>query len=85
MILKPQSGKLESTNLIAVVGPSGAGKTSLLKCLAGVKRSGFNGNIFVKSWTNSNKSSESTFWPSNGNSFLERRLKSIKVHFHFST
>ena len=84
VILRPQSGRLESTNLIAVVGPSGAGKTSLLKCLAGVKRTGFSGNIFIKSWSNNRKSSVTTLpdpWPWNGSSCLERRLKSVKVIF----
>lgn len=80
VILRPQSGRLESTNLIAVVGPSGAGKTSLLKCLAGVKQTGLHGNVFIKSWSKYQKRSE-TSWPSKGTSHLEKRLKSAKVIF----
>lgn len=82
VILRPQGGRLESNNLIAVIGPSGAGKTSLLKCLAGVKRTGFAGNIFIKSWSKNKKEFSERSWPSHGTpSFLAKRLKSVKVIF----
>ncbi|KAL3266093.1 hypothetical protein HHI36_010279 [Cryptolaemus montrouzieri] len=50
-ILKNVSGKFISGQLTAILGPSGAGKTSLLHILAGYKHIGTTGNILVNGQT----------------------------------
>jgi ABC-type multidrug transport system ATPase subunit len=46
-LLRNLSGKIESGRLTAIIGPSGAGKTTLIECLAGRRRIGVTGDIFV--------------------------------------
>lgn len=58
VILRGQSGRLESTNLTAVLAVSR--KDEFAQILAVVKRTGFSGNIFIKSWSNDRKSSLAT-------------------------
>lgn len=40
-------GYLKSGHLTAIMGPSGAGKSTLLECIAGVRRKGMTGDIFI--------------------------------------
>ncbi|KAI9554257.1 ABC protein [Daphnia sinensis] len=47
MILHKMSGAFKSGQLTAILGPSGAGKTSLMNILAGLKTSGIEGRIDV--------------------------------------
>lgn len=46
-ILKNLNGKFESNKLTAIMGPSGAGKTTLMECLAGRRQLGLTGKIMV--------------------------------------
>ncbi|XP_057375116.1 ATP-binding cassette sub-family G member 1-like [Daphnia carinata] len=46
-ILKQISGTFNSGKLTAIMGPSGAGKTSLMNILAGLKKSGMQGRVDV--------------------------------------
>ncbi|XP_057380707.1 ATP-binding cassette sub-family G member 1-like [Daphnia carinata] len=46
-VLHNISGTFKSGQLTAILGPSGAGKTSLMNILAGLKKSGIEGQIFV--------------------------------------
>ncbi|XP_046632753.1 ATP-binding cassette sub-family G member 1-like [Daphnia pulicaria] len=46
-ILHQISGSFKSGQLTAILGPSGAGKTSLMNILAGLKKSGTQGKVYV--------------------------------------
>ncbi|XP_054166039.1 ATP-binding cassette sub-family G member 1-like [Oppia nitens] len=46
-IIQNLSGNIRSGQLTAFLGPNGAGKSTLLKCLAGKRKSGLSGRIFV--------------------------------------
>ena len=46
-LLKNLNGKIESGQLTAIIGPSGAGKTTMIECLAGRRRIGVSGDIIV--------------------------------------
>lgn len=48
MILKGLSGGLKSGQMVALMGPSGAGKTCLLECLSGVRLTGIGGEICMR-------------------------------------
>uniref|UniRef100_T1H528 ABC transporter domain-containing protein n=1 Tax=Megaselia scalaris TaxID=36166 RepID=T1H528_MEGSC len=47
LIIDNVSGRLEAGRLGAILGPSGAGKTSLLNVLSGFKHKNVSGSIFV--------------------------------------
>lgn len=49
MILNGLNGSVRSGQVTAILGPSGAGKTSLLGCLTGKNKSGVSGSIQVMS------------------------------------
>lgn len=46
-ILEKQSGSIEGGQITAIIGPSGAGKSTLLECLAGRRKTGLKGDIYV--------------------------------------
>jgi ABC-type multidrug transport system ATPase subunit/ABC-type multidrug transport system permease subunit len=46
-ILEKQSGFISGGTLTAIIGPSGAGKSTLLECLAGRRKTGLRGDIYV--------------------------------------
>ena len=46
-LLRSLSGRIKSGQLTAIIGPSGAGKTTLIECLAGRRRIGVTGDIVV--------------------------------------
>ncbi|XP_046451684.1 ATP-binding cassette subfamily G member 4-like [Daphnia pulex] len=46
-ILRQMSGTFKSGKLTAIMGPSGAGKTSLMNILAGLKKSGIEGRVDI--------------------------------------
>ncbi|CAG2105000.1 unnamed protein product [Medioppia subpectinata] len=46
-LLRDLSGSIKSGHLTAIIGPSGAGKTTLIECLAGRRRIGVTGDIIV--------------------------------------
>jgi len=48
MILKGLSGGLKSGQMVALMGPSGAGKTCLLECISGVRVTGIGGKICLR-------------------------------------
>ena len=47
VLIKELSGRLISGKITAIIGPNGAGKTTLLNCLAGQRRKGLTGQVFV--------------------------------------
>ena len=47
MIIDQVSGRLEAGKLGAILGPSGAGKTSLMNILSGFKHKNVSGSIYV--------------------------------------
>lgn len=47
LVIDDVSGRLESGRLGAILGPSGAGKTSLLNILSGFKHKDVHGSIFI--------------------------------------
>jgi len=47
VILDNQSGEICAGQLTAIIGPSGAGKSTLLECLAGRKKKGVKGEVYV--------------------------------------
>ena len=47
VLIKELSGRLMSGKMTAIIGPNGAGKSTLLNCLAGQKRQGLTGQVFV--------------------------------------
>lgn len=47
VILEKQSGSICGGTITAIIGPSGAGKSTLLECLAGRRKTGLKGDIFV--------------------------------------
>lgn len=46
-ILEKQNGSITGGQITAIIGPSGAGKSTLLECLAGRRKTGLKGDIFV--------------------------------------
>lgn len=48
MILKGLSGGLKSGQMVALMGPSGAGKTCLLECISGVRVDGIGGSLCLR-------------------------------------
>ena len=48
-ILNDINGEIISGQLTGILGPSGAGKTTLIECLAGKRREGLSGRVWVKS------------------------------------
>lgn len=46
-IVKNQSGYIRSGELVAIIGPSGAGKTTFLECLTGRRQRGLHGTVYV--------------------------------------
>lgn len=48
MILKGLSGGLKSGQMVALMGPSGAGKTCLLECISGVRLTGIGGQLRLR-------------------------------------
>lgn len=52
VILNGLNGSVKSGQVTAILGPSGAGKTSLLGCLTGKNKSGVSGSVQVISRTN---------------------------------
>lgn len=46
-ILSKQNGTITGGQITAIIGPSGAGKSTLLECLAGRRRIGLKGEIYV--------------------------------------
>ena len=46
-ILEKQNGSINGGQITAIIGPSGAGKSTLLECLAGRRKTGLKGDIFV--------------------------------------
>lgn len=46
-ILEKQSGFITGGTITAIIGPSGAGKSTLLECLAGRRKTGLRGEIYV--------------------------------------
>lgn len=47
-ILKGLSGGLKSGQMVALMGPSGAGKTCLLECISGVRMTGIGGELKLR-------------------------------------
>lgn len=47
-ILKGLSGGLKSGQLVALMGPSGAGKTCLLECISGIRMAGIGGELKLR-------------------------------------
>lgn len=47
-ILKGLSGGLKSGQMVALMGPSGAGKTCLLECISGIRFTGIGGKMFLR-------------------------------------
>lgn len=47
-IIEKQSGHISGGQIAAIIGPSGAGKSTLLECLAGRRKTGMKGEVFVK-------------------------------------
>ena len=56
-ILEKQSGFIAGGQITAIIGPSGAGKSTLLECLAGRRKTGLKGEVFIKYERLSRKSS----------------------------
>lgn len=54
-ILEKQSGFISGGTLTAIIGPSGAGKSTLLECLAGRRKTGLRGDIYVSFESSSNR------------------------------
>lgn len=48
MILKGLSGGFKSGQMVALMGPSGAGKTCLLECISGVRLTGIGGQLCLR-------------------------------------
>jgi ABC-type multidrug transport system ATPase subunit len=46
-LIKNLNGRVVSGQLTGILGPSGAGKTTLIECLAGRRRNGVSGQIFA--------------------------------------
>jgi ABC-type glutathione transport system ATPase component len=46
-LIKSLNGRVVSGQLTGILGPSGAGKTTLIECLAGRRRNGVSGQIFA--------------------------------------
>lgn len=56
VILDKQSGSICGGTITAIIGPSGAGKSTLLECLAGRRKKGLTGDIFVSVDTTARRS-----------------------------
>ena len=47
-IFNKLNGRLNSGELTALIGPSGSGKTTLIECIAGIRTSGREGNVYLR-------------------------------------
>ena len=51
-ILNEVNGQIVSGQLTGILGPSGSGKTTLIECLAGKRKAGLSGRVWVKNTNN---------------------------------
>ena len=51
-ILDEVNGEIISGQFTGILGPSGSGKTTLIECLAGKRRTGLSGRVWVKNSNN---------------------------------
>lgn len=47
-LIKNLSGSFRNGELTAIIGPSGAGKTTLIECLSGRRQKGLSGEVAIK-------------------------------------
>lgn len=81
-ILNNLSGSVKSGQVTAILGPSGAGKTSLLGCLTGKNKSGVSGSVQVIS--NRSEPMSICTIPQKGKLSLFDTLKSFFLSLSFS-
>lgn len=51
-IIRNMNGRFRSGEICAIMGPSGAGKSTLLECVAGKRRKGMSGEVFIRGGIN---------------------------------